>query len=104
MHSKRSLSMKTWIYPLAVLGLAASAFGQATPAAFAAEPPVVGITWARGVEPPASTGTAGVSNAARRSANMTYHGGKIMPTAGTEAIFWGTSWGTYSGDKSTGID
>jgi hypothetical protein len=42
--------------------------------------------------------------AARRSANMTYHGGKIMPTAVTKAIFWGTSWGTYSGDKITGVD
>jgi hypothetical protein len=35
---------------------------------------------------------------------MTYHGGKIMPTAVTKAIFWGTSWATYSGDKITGID
>jgi hypothetical protein len=41
---------------------------------------------------------------ARRSPNMTYHGGKIMPTAVTKAIFWGTSWATYSGDKITGID
>jgi hypothetical protein len=41
---------------------------------------------------------------ARRSANMTYHGGKIMTTAVTKAIFWGTSWGSYSGDKMTGID
>jgi hypothetical protein len=40
----------------------------------------------------------------RGSPNMTYHGGKIMPTAVTKAIFWGTSWGTYSGDKITGID
>jgi len=36
--------------------------------------------------------------------NMTYHGGKIMTTAVTKAIFWGTSWATYSGDKMTGID
>ena len=35
---------------------------------------------------------------------MTYHGGKIMPTAAISSIFWGTSWGTYSGDKITGID
>jgi hypothetical protein len=96
--------MKTWIYSLAVFGLAGSAFGQATPVAFAEDPPVVGITWAKGVEPPASTRTAGVGNAARRSPNMTYHNGKIMTTAVTEAIFWGTSWGSYSGDKMTGLD
>ncbi|HEY3349739.1 MAG TPA: hypothetical protein VGM13_08195 [Thermoanaerobaculia bacterium] len=41
---------------------------------------------------------------ARRSANMTYHGGKIMPTAVTKNIFWGTSWAGYSGDKMTGLD
>ena len=36
---------------------------------------------------------------------MTYHGGVIMPTSNvTEAIFWGTSWGTYNGDKMTGMD
>lgn len=27
-----------------------------------------------------------------------------MPTAITKAIFWGPSWGTYTGDKITGID
>lgn len=41
---------------------------------------------------------------ARRSANMTYHGGKIMPLAVSKAIFWGTSWATYSGDKIMGLD
>lgn len=29
---------------------------------------------------------------ARRSVNMTYHGGKIMPSATIKTIFWGTSW------------
>ena len=46
--------------------------------------------------------------AARRgggsSPNMTFHGGKIMPTSITEAIFWGTSWGSAPGDKITGLD
>jgi hypothetical protein len=46
-------------------------------------PPILGITWARGVNPPITP--------ARRSPNMTYHGGKIMPTANITAIFWGTS-------------
>lgn len=48
----------------------------------------------------------GALHAARpkRSPNMTYHGGKIMPTAVSKAIFWGTSWPAYSGDEITGID
>lgn len=41
---------------------------------------------------------------ARRSANMTFHGGKIMATAVTKNIFWGTSWANYTGDKMTGLD
>jgi hypothetical protein len=37
---------------------------------------------------------------------MIYHGGKIMPTAVTEAIFWGSSWSNsaFVGDKITGLD
>jgi len=39
-----------------------------------------------------------------RSPNMTYHGGKIMTSVTSKAIFWGTSWGSYTGDKITGMD
>jgi len=39
-----------------------------------------------------------------KNPNMTYHGGKIMPTAVTQAIFWGTSWAGYSGDKIAGLN
>jgi len=60
-----------------------------------AAPPLLGVHWARDFAP---------VRPARLSANMTYHGGKIMPTAISKAIFWGTSWGTYSGDKITGLD
>jgi hypothetical protein len=35
---------------------------------------------------------------------MTYHGGKIVPNAATQAIFWGTTWGNYSGDEFTGYE
>jgi hypothetical protein len=35
---------------------------------------------------------------------MTFHGGKIMTTAVTTAIFWGPSWATTPGDKITGLD
>jgi hypothetical protein len=38
------------------------------------------------------------------SPNMTYHGGKILPTTNVKAIFWGTSWKTSPGDKITGLD
>lgn len=45
---------------------------------------------------------------ARPSSNpdMTYHGGKIMPTAVTQVILWGPSWAnaTFAGDKITGLD
>jgi hypothetical protein len=43
---------------------------------------------------------------ARRTANMTYHGGKILPTVATKAIFWGPSWANsaFVGDKMSGLD
>jgi hypothetical protein len=66
---------------------------------------MLGIHWAHGFEPAARAHEADLQTPARtRSPLMTYHGGKIMPTAKTEAIFWGTSWATYSGDKITGMD
>ncbi len=67
-------------------------------------PPMLGIHWARGFEPNFRATHEAKAAPARRSANMTYHGGKIMPTAVTKAIFWGTTWGSYSGDKITGMD
>ncbi len=51
-----------------------------------------------------SNAAGGNGAAARRSPNMTYHGGKIMPTSITRTVFWGTSWATYSGDKISGMD
>ena len=67
-----------------------------TEAAQSANPPILGITWAKGVN--------GLLAPARRSPNMTYHGGKIMTTAKISAIFWGTTWGSYTGDKMSGMD
>jgi hypothetical protein len=87
---------------VATIGLPATAYGQTAATApedlspvNPDEPPMLGLHWVRGFHP---------IPAARRSANMTYHGGKIMPTAITKNIFWGTSWATYSGDKITGLD
>jgi hypothetical protein len=70
------------------------------------DPPMLGVRWARGFEPAARLREAekDANHQSRTNALMTYHGGKIMPTAKTEAIFWGTSWGSYSGDKMTGMD
>jgi len=68
------------------------------------EPPMLGIHWAHGFEPNARAQQDAKAARARRSPDMTYHGGKILPTATTQAIFWGTSWGSYSGDKISGMD
>src|SRR5947209_5735374 len=59
------------------------------------EPPMLGIHYAKG------QGGGGSG-----SPDMTWHNGTIMPTAFTEAIFWGASWGNASfvGDKITGLD
>jgi len=35
---------------------------------------------------------------------MTSHGGTVLTTNKTQAIFWGTSWSSYTGDKITGLD
>jgi len=40
----------------------------------------------------------------RTSSNMTYHNGGVLLANKTKAIFWGTSWGSYSGDIITGLD
>lgn len=65
---------------------------------------MLGIHWARGVDPLARVNEAqSGAPSARRTANMTYHGGKIMPTADSKAIFWGPGWNT-PGDKITGLD
>ena len=51
-------------------------------------------------------GASSSATARRRSPLMTYHGGEILPTATTTAIFWGPSWSNSSfvGDKITGLD
>jgi hypothetical protein len=59
---------------------------------------MLGVHWSRDFHPAQAARPHG------GSPNMTYHGGKIMPTAVSTAIWWGTSWATYSGDKITGID
>jgi hypothetical protein len=60
------------------------------------EPPMLGVHWTRDF--------ANARPARLRNPNMTYHGGKILPTETTNAIFWGPSWSTSPGDKITGLD
>ena len=61
-------------------------------------PEMLGIHWTKEMH--------AARQARVRSPNMTYHGGKIMPTAVMKAIFWGPSWSnsTFVGDKITGLD
>ena len=66
------------------------------------DPPMLGIHWAHDVNPNARVNEA--NRQRTRTPDMTYHGGKVMPTAVTEAIFWGATWASYSGDKITGMD
>lgn len=66
-------------------------------------PPMYGVHWARGSEP----GRAREAHTRHSSSpDMTYHGGLIIPTAITQAIFWGTNWAssTFTGDKIKGMD
>jgi hypothetical protein len=59
----------------------------------AGEPEIRGIHWARDAQPLRQTSNP----------NMTYHGGKIMPTVNSTAIFWGTSW-RADDPKIAGLD
>lgn len=67
-------------------------------------PPKLGLHWSRDFDPNPRASNEAKTAGRNRSPNMTFHGGKIMTTAVTEAIFWGTSWSNYSGDKIVGMD
>jgi len=63
------------------------------------QPPVLGVHWSRDFNP-AHTAARG------RNPNMSYHGGRILTTVVSKAIFWGPSWAnsTFVGDKISGLD
>jgi hypothetical protein len=67
-------------------------------------PVQMGEHWTRDEQPNHDGHTAGGGNRPPPSPLMTNHGGKVMTTFAAQAIFWGTSWNAYSGDKMTGID
>lgn len=60
------------------------------------EPPILGPHWARGMKP--AGGGAGTNP------DMTYHNGPILPSVTVKAIWWGSSWPTYTGDEISGLD
>ena len=64
----------------------------------APEGPMMGVHWARGEHP----GPAAV-HGRKQPGNITLHGGYIMPSSTTYAIFWGPGWNTSPGDKIDGI-
>src|SRR5579859_3356559 len=103
---KRMLLLPMFCAAGFALGQASTAAGPAQDLNQTNEPPRLGIHWARGFEPNtrAAEEAKAASGRASRSPDMTYHGGVIMPSSNTKAIFWGTSWGSYSGDKITGMD
>jgi len=70
-----------------------TAGAQDSPKRSKTEPPMRGIHWAKGF-----------AHHGGGSPDMTWHNGAILTTAATQAIFWGTSWGTSAGDKITGMD
>lgn len=107
--------MKMRILPLLVcsgaLAITATAQGQGNSQTqyldVQKEPPMLGIHWARGFQPNARAAEDAKDLKAagsRRTANMSYHGGVIMPTSNVTAIFWGTTWNGYTGDKISGMD
>jgi hypothetical protein len=68
------------------------------------EPPMLGVHWAKGFEPNSRVQEDAKAGRPKNSPLMTYHGGKIMPTANIQPIFWGTSWGSDTSDKISGMD
>src|SRR5664279_744546 len=77
-----------------------------SPPVDSADPPMLGAHLTRDEAALQDQATDTTMIAARRSPNMTYHGGRIMPTAVSKIIFWGPSWAnsTFDGDKITGLD
>jgi hypothetical protein len=106
--------MRKFAAILATLALALAVSGQALSQSDAGAedlsqpdsnaPPMLGIHWARGFEPSSQTNEADLKAVPKPSPLLIDHGGIIMPNVVTENIFWGASWGTYKGDKITGLD
>jgi hypothetical protein len=103
---------RKWFVLLAVLSFAGMCLGQAADSSAASgqdlsattgtgEPPMLGLHWARDFNP-----FARVHPAKGNNPDMTYHGGVIMPSTVSKAVFWGPSWAksSFTGDKIAGLD
>jgi hypothetical protein len=106
-HNKEIIQMNKWSFLATALCVPMLVFAQGKSDSgpedltTTGEPSMLGIHWARGFDPFARANQA---HSRGGSPLMTYHGGKIMPTAITQNIFWGTSWTTNPGDKISGLD
>jgi hypothetical protein len=92
--------MKLFSASLIIFVLSMSVWAQSVPEnpGNPPEPPMLGPHWARGANP---------NQGASTSPNMTWHGGPILQSATTAAIFWGTSWSNCISpacDKISGMD
>lgn len=84
------LAVALGIYLVAATGVSAS-----KPDSELAPSGAHGVIHARG---------ASHGGSAAASPNLTWHGGQIMNNSVVQSIFWGTSWGGYTGDKISGLD
>lgn len=108
------MKMKRNFLFIALLFFALSTFGQAWSQSASGvedlsrpagnEPPMLGIHWARGLNPYRHESRPGGGSRPRKSPNMTWHNGPVLTNVEAQSIFWGTSWATYSGDEMTGMD
>lgn len=64
------------------------------------EPPILGPHWTR----EEAAKRLPKTQALHKRGDLLYHGGPILPSVTTQAIFWGTTWGSYTGDKISGLD
>ena len=107
--------MKTLLFLPVFLVTAVLVFAQSSPsrpedlssATQQHEPPMLGIHWARGFNPAFRADEAAKHQSSRlKYPLMNYHGGIILPSVSSQAIFWGPSWSnsTFVGDKISGID
>jgi hypothetical protein len=92
--------MKRYLVPTLLLFVATAAFGQKetqTPNShMKADPPALGIHWAKGAQP---------SNKARPSSNpnLLYHNGGVMNNVVVLPIYWGSTWSS-SDPKIAGLN
>jgi hypothetical protein len=99
---KRSLLTAMLFVPVLAVGQPGKSDSGPQDLSTTGEPAMLGIHWARDFDPFDRVHEA--SGHGSRSALMTYHGGKIMTTANTQNIFWGTSWTSNPGDKISGLE